>query len=53
MLNCFVVSLVVETIQLIFKIGCFDVDDLFLNTLGGLFGVLLYFVFQKCMKREG
>ena len=52
-LNCFVVSLVVETIQLIFKIGCFDVDDLFLNTLGGLFGVLLYFVFQKCMKREG
>lgn len=52
-LNCFVVSLLVETIQLVFKIGCFDVDDLLLNTLGGLLGVLIYYVFQKCMKREG
>lgn len=52
-LNCFIVSLFVETIQLIFKIGCFDVDDLLLNTLGGLLGVIIYYVFQKCMKREG
>ena len=52
-LNCFIVSLLVETIQLVFKIGCFDVDDLFLNTLGGLFGLMIYFVFQKWMKREG
>lgn len=52
-LNCFIVSLLVETIQLVFKIGCFDVDDLFLNTLGGMLGVLLYFVFQKWTKREG
>ena len=51
--NCFIVSLLVETIQLVFRIGCFDVDDLFLNTLGGLFGVLLYWMFQKWMKREG
>ena len=52
-LNCFIVSLLVETIQLVFKIGCFDVDDLFLNTLGGLIGLMIYFVFQKWMKWEG
>ncbi len=52
-LNCFIVSLLVETIQLVFKIGCFDVDDLLLNTLGGLLGVILYYVFQTWVKREG
>ena len=52
-LNCFIVSLLVETIQLVFKVGCFDVDDLLLNTLGGLLGVIIYYVFQKCLKREG
>ena len=34
-------SLVVETIQLVYKVGTFDVDDLFLNTLGGIFGYVL------------
>lgn len=34
-------SLLVESIQLIYKVGTFDVDDLFLNTLGGLIGYLL------------
>lgn len=38
-------SLVVETIQLISKVGSFDVDDLLLNTLGGLIG---YAVFAVC-----
>lgn len=36
---CF--SLFVETIQLVSKVGTFDVDDLFLNTLGGVFGYFL------------
>ncbi len=34
-------SLFVETIQLVTKVGTFDVDDLFLNTLGGIFGYVL------------
>lgn len=38
-------SLAVETIQLVSKVGIFDVDDLVLNTLGGIMG---YFVFAVC-----
>lgn len=37
----FLFSLVAETIQLVYKIGTFDVDDLFLNTLGGIFGYMM------------
>lgn len=38
-------SLLVETIQLIFRVGSFDVDDMFLNTLGGMIG---YGIFTVC-----
>lgn len=38
-------SLLVETVQLITKVGTFDVDDLFLNTIGGILG---YFIFKLC-----
>lgn len=38
---CF--SLLVEGIQLVYQVGTFDVDDLFLNTLGGVIG---YFLLQ-------
>ena len=38
----FFVSLLVETVQLLTKLGCFDVDDLILNTLGGFLGYLIY-----------
>ena len=37
----FVFSLSVETIQLVTKVGAFDVDDLMLNTFGGLLGYLV------------
>lgn len=40
-LGSFCFSLFVETIQLVSKVGTFDVDDLFLNTLGGVFGYFL------------
>lgn len=36
-------SLVVELTQLITRTGSFDVDDLILNTLGGLIGYILYY----------
>ena len=37
-------SLTVEVIQLITKVGCFDVDDLILNTAGAALGYLLFFI---------
>ena len=40
----FMLSLTVETIQLITKVGCFDVDDLILNTLGAALGYMVFFV---------
>lgn len=41
-LYSFEVSLFVEIVQLISKVGCFDVDDLFLNTQGGAVGYLIF-----------
>lgn len=38
-------SLVVEISQLLLKVGCFDVDDLLLNTIGGMLG---YITFTVC-----
>ena len=35
-------SLVIETSQLIMKVGGFDVDDLLMNTVGGLIGYMIY-----------
>ena len=39
-------SLLVETFQLISKVGSFDVDDLVLNTLGGVIGYILFVIFN-------
>ena len=41
----FLLTLSIETIQLVFKVGSFDVDDMLLNTLGGVIG---YIVFAIC-----
>ncbi len=38
----FTFSLCVETLQLVMKVGSFDVDDLVLNTIGGLAGYAIY-----------
>ncbi len=39
----FLFSLCVELLQLITRVGVFDVDDLILNTLGGLIGFWIYY----------
>ena len=41
-LACFVISLVTENMQLIFRRGLYDLDDLLSNTLGGFIGQLLF-----------
>lgn len=45
-------SLTIEIIQLVYKIGIFDVDDLLLNTIGGLLGYLCFFMIKR-WKRHG
>lgn len=44
-MNSLLLSLFVEFIQLFTKAGSFDVDDLLLNTLGGILG---YIIFAVC-----
>ena len=39
---CFLTAFMIENVQLIFKLGLYDMDDLVSNTLGGLIGQLLY-----------
>ncbi len=46
------VSLSVEIIQLFTKRGSFDVDDILLNTLGGIIGAIAYLI-HKRMERKG
>ena len=41
-LLCFLCSFLTENLQLIFKRGFYDLDDLLSNTLGGLIGQLLF-----------
>lgn len=50
-LNTFFFSLSIELIQLISKVGVFDVDDLFMNTLGGLLGFLTFKMVNFFRKR--
>ena len=48
----FNVSLCVEIIQLVTKVGSFDVDDLFLNTIGGLIGAGIYVVYAMIERKR-
>ena len=49
----FSASLLAETLQLIFKVGCFDVDDLLLNTIGGCIGYLVYVLLVRRWRKHG
>ncbi len=48
----FEMSLFVELMQLIFRVGSFDVDDLILNTLGGLLGYCLLKITGHCGEKK-
>ena len=48
----FQMSLGVEILQLVLKVGSFDVDDLILNTLGGMLGYFLMKLIGRWGKRE-
>ena len=45
-------SFTVELIQLVTQVGSFDVDDLLLNTIGGLCGYIIWFIFRIIKKLQ-
>ncbi len=48
----FCLSLCIEITQLVFRVGSFDVDDLFLNTVGGVLGFWMHWTVQKIRIRR-
>ena len=40
-------SVIIELIQVVFKIGLFEVDDIISNTLGSVIGFLIYILYNK------
>lgn len=48
----FGISLLVEIVQYVFGLGITDIDDLILNTLGGLMGILFYKSLYLFIKNE-
>lgn len=48
----FLFSLCVELLQLVAMVGVFDVDDLILNTLGGLLGFFVYYLLLVMNRRS-
>lgn len=50
-LYTFSLSLTIELVQLITKVGSCDVDDIILNALGGVIGYILWFIYTKLRKK--
>lgn len=48
----FGLSLCVEVFQLVTKVGSFDVDDLLLNTIGGVLGYILFSICNRIRRRH-
>lgn len=51
-LPVFFTSFLYETIQYIFAIGASDITDLLGNTLGGLIGIVLFWLLSKILKEN-
>ena len=48
----FILSLFFESFQYYFRIGSFDVNDLLLNTIGGIVGILFYKGLEGVLKKR-
>ena len=46
-----ILSILAETIQFIFALGYYEVDDVINNVLGGTFGYLVAFAFKRIIQR--
>jgi glycopeptide antibiotics resistance protein len=53
LLAVFLSSLFFELTQLLFYLGNFDVDDILLNSLGGLLGYCCFLPIHQIIKKEG
>ena len=51
LLSGLLISLTVETIQLLTRVGSFDVDDLFLNTLGVAVGGMAFSICDRIRRQ--
>ena len=55
--NSLGLSLCVEVLQLVTRVGSFDVDDILLNTIGGVLGYIVFVICnlirRKCYVRKG
>lgn len=47
-----VVSVAIETMQLVLRRGSFDVDDIILNVVGAAIGYAIFFVLKKLISNE-
>lgn len=45
-------SLCIEILQLVSRVGVFDVDDIIMNTLGGLVGWIIYLIMNYVRKQR-
>lgn len=45
-------SLCVETVQLFTRVGSFDVDDILLNTIGGVLGYILFAICNRIRRKH-
>lgn len=53
----FELTLCVEIVQYLLKVGIFDVDDILLNTIGGILGYLIFLIcrwtyYKLCARRK-
>lgn len=46
------IPLVIECMQLVFMVGCFDVDDIILNVFGLLIGYGIYALLRASIRKE-
>ena len=49
---CMLFSLAVEVVQLVLKVGVCDVDDILLNTVGGIVGYIFYAIIRSCFFKK-
>lgn len=47
----FEVSVLVELVQLVARVGSCDVDDILLNTMGGMLGFVCYAIAVRCRRK--
>ena len=47
----FIFSVSIEMLQLLLRLGTFQLSDIFYNTVGGVFGGLMYYVVMRARKR--